>query len=128
MPEDKSLEAVGATPLRAAVVHSDATAKWFVVSSIAYFFIVGIIALTIAAKFVWPELLGTVSYLTYGRLRPLHVNGMLFGWLLACDMGLTYYLVPRLCGVKLYSEQRDYRAEDDDIPQDRGCQAQLLAI
>jgi cytochrome c oxidase cbb3-type subunit I len=105
MPEDKSLEAVGATPLRTAVVHSDATAKWFVVSSIAYFFIVGIIALTIAAKFVWPELLGTVSYLTYGRLRPLHVNGMLFGWLLACDMGLTYYLVPRLCGVKLYSEK-----------------------
>ncbi len=74
-------------------------------SAIGYFFIVGIIALTIAAKFVWPELLGTVSVLTYGRLRPLHVNGMLFGWLLAADMGLTYYFVPRLCGVKLWSEK-----------------------
>ena len=42
---------------------------------------------------------------TYGRLRPLHVNGMLFGWLLAADMGLTYYVVPRLCGVKLWSEK-----------------------
>ena len=65
----------------------------------------GIIALTIAAKFVWPGLLGTVQYLTYGRLRPLHVNGMLFGWLLAADMGLTYFIVPRLCGVKLWSEK-----------------------
>ncbi|MBL8290921.1 MAG: cbb3-type cytochrome c oxidase subunit I [Bryobacterales bacterium] len=89
----------------AAPVHTDATAKWFLISSVAYFFIVGIIAVTIAAKFVWPELLGTVQYLTYGRLRPLHVNGMLFGWLLSADMGLTFYLVPRLCGVKLYSEK-----------------------
>ena len=80
-------------------------AKWFLLSSITYFFIVGIVALTIAAKFVWPQLLGTVPYFTYGRLRPLHVNGMLFGWLLAADIGLAYYIVPRLCGVKLWSEK-----------------------
>jgi cytochrome c oxidase cbb3-type subunit 1 len=30
---------------------------------------------------------------------------MLFGWLLAADMGLFYYIVPRLCGVKLWSEK-----------------------
>lgn len=88
-----------------AVVHTDTTARWFLLSSIAYFFIVGIIALTIAAKFVWPELLGTISIFTYGRLRPLHINGMLFGWLLAADMGLTFYLVPRLCGVRIWSEK-----------------------
>ena len=86
-------------------IHEDTTAKWFLLSSISYFFVVGIIALTIAAKFVWPSLLGSVSVLTYGRLRPLHVNGMLFGWLLAADMGLAYYIVPRLCGVKLWSEK-----------------------
>ncbi len=88
-----------------AIIHDDATAKWFLVSSVAYFFIVGIIAVIIAAKFVWPDLMGTMSWLTYGRLRPLHVNGMLFGWLLAADMGLAYYVIPRLCGVKLWSEK-----------------------
>jgi cytochrome c oxidase cbb3-type subunit I len=88
-----------------AIVHEDTTAKWFLVSSISYFFIVGIVAITIAAKFVWPELMGTIAPLTYGRLRPLHVNGMLFGWLLAADMGLSFYIVPRLCGVKLWSEK-----------------------
>jgi cytochrome c oxidase cbb3-type subunit I len=87
------------------VVHDDTTAKWFLISSIVYFFIVGIIAIMIAAKFVWPDMLGTVAALSYGRLRPLHVNGMLFGWLLAADMGLAFYLVPRLCGVKLWSEK-----------------------
>ena len=88
-----------------AIVHEDATAKWFIISSVAYFFIVGIIAVIIAAKFVWPDLMGTMSWLTYGRLRPLHVNGMLFGWLLAADMGLAYYVIPRLCGVKIWSEK-----------------------
>src|SRR5271165_5790495 len=90
---------------RSQAIHEDTTAKWFLLSSISYFLIVGIIALTIAAKFVWPELLGTVPYLSYGRMRPLHVNGMLFGWLLAADMGLSYYIIPRLCGVKLWSEK-----------------------
>jgi cytochrome c oxidase cbb3-type subunit 1 len=86
-------------------LHEDTTVKWFLLSAVTYFAIVGIIALIIAAKFVWPSFLGTISFLTYGRLRPLHVNGMLFGWLLAADMGLTYYIVPRLCGVKLWSEK-----------------------
>ena len=45
-------------------IHEDLTARWFLLSSILYFFIVGIIALTIAAKFVWPQLLGTIQYLT----------------------------------------------------------------
>jgi len=94
-----------ATKPEGALVHDDSTAKWFLVSSVAYFFIVGIIAVIIAAKFVWPDLMGTMSWLTYGRLRPLHVNGMLFGWLLAADMGLAYYVIPRLCGVKLWSEK-----------------------
>lgn len=94
-----------ATGVGAESVHEDTTAKWFLLSAIGYFFVVGIIALTIAAKFVWPQLLGSVSVMTYGRLRPLHVNGMLFGWLLAADMGLAYYIVPRLCGVKLWSEK-----------------------
>ncbi|MBL0156776.1 MAG: cbb3-type cytochrome c oxidase subunit I [Bryobacterales bacterium] len=107
MPEETSNLAArrAAAGDSTAVVHADTTAKWFLISSIAYFFIVGIIAVTIAAKFVWPSLLGSVQYLTYGRLRPLHVNGMLFGWLLAADMGLTFFMIPRLCGVKLWSEK-----------------------
>lgn len=100
---DRANLAAAGTP--GATVHVDTTAKWFLLSAISYFFIVGIIALLIAAKFVWPDLLGTIPAFSYGRLRPLHVNGMLFGWLLAADMGLTYYIVPRLCGVPLFSEK-----------------------
>ena len=34
--------------------------KWFLLGAVSYFAIVGIIALIIAAKFVWPEFLGTI--------------------------------------------------------------------
>lgn len=110
MQLEASLKHPGEIPVSPAIrgnesIHEDLTAKWFLISSITYFFIVGIIALAIAAKFVWPQLLGTIPHLSYGRLRPLHVNGMLFGWLLAADMGLSFYLIPRLCGVKLWSEK-----------------------
>lgn len=101
----QSETAKGAAYGQPVAIHHDTAAKWFLISAVSYFFIVGIIALIIAGKFVWPELMGTIPALTYGRLRPLHVNGMLFGWLLAADMGLTFYLVPRLCGVPLYSEK-----------------------
>ena len=104
MQQQYSRAEVGTAP-EGAVIHEDATAKWFLISSVTYFFIVGIIAVIIAGKFVWPDLMGTMPWLTYGRLRPLHVNGMLFGWLLAADMGLAYYVIPRLCGVKLWSEK-----------------------
>jgi len=104
MAAEKQAPAYSSTTAGAAV-HTDTTAKWFLLSAVGYFFIVGIVAIMIAAKFVWPEMLGNIAALSYGRLRPLHVNGMLFGWLLAADMGLTYYLVPRLCGVKLWSEK-----------------------
>jgi cytochrome c oxidase cbb3-type subunit 1 len=96
-------EGAGASP--GAIIHEDLTSRWFMLSSVAYFFIVGIIALIIAAKFSWPDFMGSSPLLTYGRMRTLHVNGMLFGWLLAADMGLTFYIVPRLCGVKLWSEK-----------------------
>ena len=51
-------------------IHEDTTAKWFLLSAISYFFVVGIIALTIAAKFVWPQLLGTVPYLDLWPAAP----------------------------------------------------------
>ena len=86
-------------------VHEDKTSFGFLMAAGLFFVVSGIYALIIAAKLQFPTLLGSVSWLTYGRMRPVHTNGMLFGWLLAADMGLIYYLVPRLCGVKLWSEK-----------------------
>ncbi len=87
------------------VEHEDKTAKLFLYTSLAFFVITITLGMINALRFVFPEFLGSISWLTYGRMRTVHTNGVLFGWLLAADMGLVYYIVPRLCGVKLFSEK-----------------------
>jgi cytochrome c oxidase cbb3-type subunit 1 len=87
------------------VQHEDKSAQMFIYLSIVFFLVTITIGLIMAFKFVWPEFLGGIAALSFGRIRPMHTNGVLFGWLLAADMGLAYYIVPRLCGVKLFSEK-----------------------
>ncbi|MBI4673898.1 MAG: cbb3-type cytochrome c oxidase subunit I [Chloroflexi bacterium] len=44
-------------------------------------------------------------YINFGRIRPLHVNLAIFGWLSMVYVGAIYYLLPRLAGTKLFSER-----------------------
>ena len=50
--------------------------------------------------FNYPDYLGATSS-TFGRLRPVHVNGVIFGAFSTLFFGLCYYLVPRLCGIRV---------------------------
>jgi cytochrome c oxidase cbb3-type subunit 1 len=99
------MSSVAATEPSAAPAHEDRSAFAFLLMASAFFLVSGLFALIVAGKLQWPALLGDISWLSYGRLRPIHTNGMLFGWLLAAQMGLCLYMVPRLCGVKLWSEK-----------------------
>ena len=60
------------------------------------------IGVAISTLFNYPDYLGTSEYLTFGRLRPLHVNGVIFGAFSTLFIGLCYYLLPRLCGVPVW--------------------------
>jgi len=62
------------------------------------------IGVTISTLFNYPEYLGTSEYLTFGRLRPMHVNGVIFGAFSTLFIALCYYLLPRLCGVRIWKE------------------------
>jgi cytochrome c oxidase cbb3-type subunit 1 len=95
----------GGAPGAGQATHEDRSAFSFLLIAGVFFVVSGLVALIVAAKLQMPTLLGNISWLTFGRLRPIHTNGMLFGWLLAADMGLCFYLVPRLCGVRLWSEK-----------------------
>src|SRR3954466_7597879 len=43
-----------------------------------------------------PDLLSGVSFLTYGRLRPAHMNVMLYGWASMVGIGTAIWLMARL--------------------------------
>jgi cytochrome c oxidase cbb3-type subunit I/II len=52
----------------------------------------------VSLKFHMPDFLGEVSWLTSGRLRYDHVQGIFFGWLGNAFLVYLYYAVPRLAG------------------------------
>jgi len=59
-------------------------------------------AVALSGLFNYPDYLGTNNLgLTFGRLRPVHVNGVIFGAFSTLFIGECYYLVPRLCGVRV---------------------------
>lgn len=63
-----------------------------------------IIGVLVSIKFNYPDFLSSQPWLTFGRLRPVHVNGVIFGSFSTPFFGLMYYFVPRLCGVRMYKE------------------------
>jgi cbb3-type cytochrome c oxidase subunit I len=55
-----------------------------------------LLGLAIATKFHLPEFMGQSSWLTWGRLRYGHTQGVFFGWLGNAFLAFCYYAVPRL--------------------------------
>src|SRR5919106_1149039 len=62
----------------------------------------------VSTKFTYPEFLDGVPALTFGRLRPIHVNGVIFGTFSTLFIGLCYYIVPKLAQVRIYKEEWGY--------------------
>jgi cytochrome c oxidase cbb3-type subunit I len=56
----------------------------------------------IAAQLVWPEL-NVHEYLSYGRLRPLHTNAVIFAFGGCALFATSYYVVQRTCHVPLFA-------------------------
>lgn len=52
-------------------------------------------------KFDRPDLLTEQAYLTFGRLRPAHLNAMVYGWASTAMFGVSLWLMPRLCRIHL---------------------------
>jgi cytochrome c oxidase cbb3-type subunit 1 len=63
-----------------------------------------LVGLLVSIKFHNPDFLGGMSWLTFGRLRPVHVNGVIFGSFSTGFFALLYYYLPKLCGVRVYRE------------------------
>ncbi|MEO9477425.1 MAG: cbb3-type cytochrome c oxidase subunit I [Cyclobacteriaceae bacterium] len=55
-------------------------------------------------KFIWPEM-DQVSWLSFGRLRPVHTNAVFWGWASCAMFGLGYYVVARTSNTRIHNYQ-----------------------
>ncbi|GAA4300665.1 cbb3-type cytochrome c oxidase subunit I [Compostibacter hankyongensis] len=60
-------------------------------------------------KFVAPDA-DHLSWLSFGRLRPVHTNAVFWGWASLGMLGLGYYVVPRVSNAALASIKRGWYA------------------
>jgi len=79
--------------------------KWFSVASVIYLVVGTMIGVYIASELAWPVLNFDIPYLTFGRLRPLHTNVVIFAFGGCALMATAFYSVQRTCGVKLWSNK-----------------------
>lgn len=66
---------------------------WLMVSSV--------LALITGWKILSPDFLGGWSWLTYGRLRPVQDNALVYGWAAQAGIGVAIWLMARLCRVQI---------------------------
>jgi cytochrome c oxidase cbb3-type subunit 1 len=79
--------------------------KQFAVATVVWGVIGMLVGVFIAAQLAWPALNFDVPWLTYGRLRPLHTNAVIFAFGICGLFATSYYVVQRTCQVRLFSDK-----------------------
>jgi cytochrome c oxidase cbb3-type subunit I/II len=76
----------------------------FAYASIIFGLIGMTVGLHIALQLVFPNLNFGIPYTTYGRLRPLHTNAVIFAFVGNGLFAGIYYSLQRLCKARMYSD------------------------
>ncbi|MEW7981790.1 MAG: cytochrome-c oxidase, cbb3-type subunit I [gamma proteobacterium symbiont of Phacoides pectinatus] len=79
--------------------------RWFAVMAVVYVVVGALVGVYIASELAWPVLNLDSPYLTFGRLRPLHTNAVIFAFGGCVLMATAFYSVQRTCGVRLWSDK-----------------------
>ena len=95
--EAKERQALDQSCRRASLYLICSSVLWLLVGSAA-----GLVA---SLKFHQPELLVEQAWLTFGRLRPFHLNIVAYGWSSMAGMGVALWLMPRLLRTPLVGER-----------------------
>ncbi|HUX91478.1 MAG TPA: cytochrome-c oxidase, cbb3-type subunit I [Gallionellaceae bacterium] len=64
-----------------------------------------LVGVLIAAQLIWPELDLGMQWLSYGRLRPLHTNAVIFAFGGSALFATSYFVVQRTSNVRLFSDK-----------------------
>ncbi len=78
--------------------------RQFTVMTVVWGCVGMLVGVIIAAQLIWPELNFGVPWLSYGRLRPLHTNAVIFAFGGSALFASSYYVAQRTCHARLFSD------------------------
>jgi cytochrome c oxidase cbb3-type subunit 1 len=76
--------------------------RQFSIMTIVWGIVGMLVGVIIAAELLWPEFASGIAWLSYGRLRPLHTNAVIFAFGGSGLIGTSYYVVQRTCQARLF--------------------------
>jgi cytochrome c oxidase cbb3-type subunit 1 len=78
--------------------------RQFAIMTIVWGIVGMLVGVIIAAQLIWPDLTFGVEFLSYGRLRPLHTNAVIFAFGGCALFATSYYVVQRTCQTRVLSD------------------------
>ena len=82
--------------------YSDGVIRQFSIMAVVWGVVGMLIGVIIASQLVWPELNLGLPWTSFGRLRPLHTNAVIFAFGGCTLFATSYFVVQRTCQTKLF--------------------------
>ena len=82
-------------------IYNDNIVRQFSIMTIVWGIVGMLVGVLIAAQLVWPALNFDIAWLSFGRLRPLHTNAVVFAFGGSALFATSYYVVQRTCHTPL---------------------------
>jgi cytochrome c oxidase cbb3-type subunit 1 len=84
---------------------SNPTAKAFTLTSALWFAGATTLGMIAAGYLIAPDFLANIEFIHFGRVRPMHVNAVLFGFVTPGLLAAAFYYFPKLLQTELYSHK-----------------------
>ncbi|MDP6179037.1 MAG: cbb3-type cytochrome c oxidase subunit I, partial [Desulfatiglandales bacterium] len=81
------------------------TARGFCLTSAFWMVVATLFGMAAAIELIAPDLFGDISWVSFGRIRPIHTNLIIFGFVTSGLFSVSFYMLPKLLRTKLYSEK-----------------------
>ena len=78
--------------------------KAFIIASVIFGLVGMLVGLTAATQLFYPQLNLNLPYTTFGRIRPLHTNAIIFAFVGNAMFAGIYYSIQRLLKARLFSD------------------------
>lgn len=82
---------------------------WYLGAATFWLFFGTTIGEYLGFKFFWPEM-DSISWLGFGRLRPVHTNSVFWGWASLAMLGLAYFVIPRTSNTSIFSYRMGWQS------------------
>ncbi|MCC5859483.1 MAG: cytochrome-c oxidase, cbb3-type subunit I [Ectothiorhodospiraceae bacterium] len=84
------------------ITYNETVVRQFAIMTVVWGVVGMGVGVLIAAQLIWPALNFEVPWLSYGRLRPLHTNAVIFAFGGSALFATSYWVVQRTCQTSLF--------------------------